>query len=285
MKEREIRIAKSAGFCFGVERAVDMVYKQLEEVNGPLYTYGPIIHNESVVEDLKEKGVVVIDEEESLDKYTPGTVVIRSHGVGAAVIDELTNRGFSVVDATCPFVLKIHNIVREASEKGDSVLVIGNENHPEVRGILGWIKDTPVEVAETAEDAASLSLPKDQKLCVVAQTTFRQDKFQELVEIIKQKGYDIYALSTICNATATRQKEAKEVAAWADVMLVIGGKSSSNSQKLFSICQKECEKTYFIQTAKDLDPSLLQSIRRVGITAGASTPNKIIEEVQKKCQK
>lgn len=278
-------LAKSAGFCFGVKRAVEMVYDQAEKAEGPIYTYGPIIHNEEVVRELEEKGVHVIEEDGELHAYPPGIVIIRSHGVGRMVRETLEKEGFTVVDATCPFVQKIHRIVEEYSEKGYEILVVGNEHHPEVQGIIGWIRGEQYQVISTTEEAENFSPQQEAPVCIVSQTTFNYNKFQELVEIIKKKGYDIFVLNTICNATEVRQKEAAEIAAKVDAMLVIGGRHSSNTQKLFEICKKECADTYYIQTKDDFDLSVLQSISNVGITAGASTPNKIIEEVQKKCQK
>ncbi|MFG6384459.1 MAG: 4-hydroxy-3-methylbut-2-enyl diphosphate reductase [Lachnospiraceae bacterium] len=281
-QEKEIILAESAGFCFGVRRAVDTVYQQIEETKGNIYTYGPIIHNEEVVKDLEQKGVSVINTLEELKKCKNGIVVIRSHGVGKEVYNLLKREKISYVDATCPFVLKIHQIVEQYSREGKHVIVIGNNTHPEVEGIKGWssnIEETTV--ISTSEEAEKFTLKTKKSICIVSQTTFNNKKFKELVEIIEKKGYDIIVLNTICNATQERQVEAKKIASTVDAMLVIGSKSSSNTQKLFEICKKECENTCYIQTLKDLDLSKLQSINSVGITAGASTPNKIIEEVQK----
>lgn len=282
----EVILAKSAGFCFGVKRAVDKVYQQTEEKNGKIYTYGPIIHNEEVVKDLEKRGVCVIETQEALKDCKDGTVVIRSHGVGKEVYDLLKRENISYVDATCPFVLKIHRLVEKYSNDNYHVVIIGNEEHPEVQGIRGW-SSNPEEttVISNLQEAQNFTLKTDKKICVVSQTTFNNKKFKELVEIITEKGYDIIVLNTICNATQERQAEARKIAANVDAMIVIGGKTSSNTQKLFEICKKECENTCYIQTLKDLDLSKLQSINSVGITAGASTPNKIIEEVQKICQK
>ncbi len=281
----EIKLANSAGFCFGVKRAVDLVYDEVAKNEGKIYTYGPIIHNEEVVNELTEKGVTVIPEDADLSCYEPGTVIIRSHGVSRSVKTDLEEAGFSIVDATCPFVLKIHRYVDKYSKEGYRIIVVGNEHHPEVQGIIGWINGDKYLVVSKPEDLEQLQDLSDEKLCIVSQTTFNYNKFQDFVEIIKRKGYDIIVLNTICNATEERQKEAANIAKTVDAMIVIGGKSSSNTQKLFEICKKECEDTYYIQTKDNLDLSVLQSIGSVGITAGASTPNKIIEEVQKKCQK
>ena len=278
----KVILAKSAGFCFGVRRAVDTVYEQVERRNGKIYTFGPIIHNEEVVADLEEKGVCVVETIQELKKCRDGTVIIRSHGVGKSVYELLEAENIPYVDATCPFVQKIHRIVEQYSREGCHVLIIGNENHPEVEGIKGWSANTAeTSVISTVEEADEFALETGKKVCIVSQTTFNNKKFQELVEIISKKGYDIIVLNTICNATQERQTEAKAIAAEVEAMIVVGGKNSSNTQKLFEICKKECENTCYIQTLKDLDLSKLWSINSVGITAGASTPNKIIEEVQK----
>lgn len=278
----EVTLAKSAGFCFGVKRAVDMVYAEAEK--GELvYTYGPIIHNEEVVEDLRKKGVSVIHTVEELKKIQEGTMIIRSHGVAKEIYDILQERGVRVVDATCPFVKKIHNIVQEHSVQGYEVVIIGNAKHPEVEGIKGW-GNGDVVVIETAEEAEAYQPKPGKKVCIVSQTTFNYKKFQDLVEKISKKSYDIIALNTICNATEVRQSEAMQLAKVSDAMIVIGGQSSSNTQKLYEICKKECENTYYIQTLVNLDLDAFQSFRSVGITAGASTPNNIIKEVQTACQ-
>ncbi|MGN0141243.1 MAG: 4-hydroxy-3-methylbut-2-enyl diphosphate reductase [Roseburia sp.] len=274
-------LAKSAGFCFGVKRAVDMVYEEAEKHDMPIYTYGPIIHNEEVVADLEKRGVRVIDDVQELAKVPVGTVIIRSHGVGAGVYEEIRRLGFQIVDATCPFVRKIHRLVEQHSREGCRIVIIGNASHPEVAGIREWSLDPDTVVIGSREEAENFALSDGKKICIVSQTTFNYNKFQELVEIISEKGYDIIVLNTICNATEERQTEAARIAKGVDAMIVIGGRSSSNTQKLFEICKNECKNTYYIQTAKDLDMKCLESVDNVGITAGASTPNKIIEEVQK----
>ena len=276
-----VELAKTAGFCFGVKRAVDTVYEQVKEYqNEKIFTYGPIIHNEEVIKDLRKHGVEVIQNEEELKTVDADVVVIRSHGVAKYIYDIMKKREITCVDATCPFVKKIHKIVAEESEKGSYIIIIGNSEHPEVEGIKGWAKDQ-VSVIQTPEDAKRFELPdKKQKVCIVAQTTFNYNKFKELVEIISKKRYDIVVLNTICNATKERQTEARRIAARVDAMVVIGDKRSSNTQKLFEICKDECLNTYYIQTLDDLDINQLRSVESVGITAGASTPNKIIEEVQ-----
>lgn len=267
----EITVAKSAGFCFGVQRAVDSVYKELEENSGKIYTFGPIIHNEQVVEDLNKKGIEVIDTVEQLKEIKEGTVVIRSHGVAKEIYDVLEQQKLKMVDATCPFVKKIHNIVLDESNNGKTIIIIGNDNHPEVEGIKGWVNGEVI-VINKEEQIEKLSLPEQTKACIVSQTTFNHNKFKYLVEIIRKKGYDITVVNTICNATHVRQVEAQKISSKVDGMIVIGGKNSSNTQKLYDICRNECENTFYVQTVKDLNLHELKSLKSIGITAGASTP-------------
>ena len=232
-------------------------------------------------------GIKVINSEEELNELEDGLVIIRSHGVPKRICDSLDNRGISYVDATCPFVKRIHKIVSEESTKGNRIIIIGDSRHPEVQGINGWVNGEAF-IIQNIEEAEAFELPDSKtsesvekcQICVVAQTTFNYKKFKELVEIISKKGYDINVLNTICNATKERQEEARSIAEEVDAMIVIGDKHSSNTQKLFEICEKACNNTYYIQTLGDLDMNQLRSVETVGITAGASTPNNIIEEVQ-----
>ncbi len=272
----EVILAKSAGFCFGVKRAVETVYAQVWEGKTPIYTYGPIIHNEQVVEDLAAQGVQVVQGEEELEGLHQGTIVIRSHGVGRRIQEKMEAQGLTVVDATCPFVKKIHRIVEEASAAGATVVIIGDKDHPEVQGICGWSHTKPY-VVSTIEEIDTI--PREGKQTVVSQTTFHHKKFQELVEKMAEKGYHSSVVNTICNATQERQTEAKTIAKGVEAMIVIGGRNSSNTQKLYDICKDECSHTYFVQTLVDLKPQCFPHVRSVGITAGASTPNNIIEEV------
>ncbi len=279
----EVIVAKTAGFCFGVRRAVDQVYEQIDHGIKPIYTYGPIIHNEEVVRELSEKGVQIIEDEASLSDIKEGTVIIRSHGVSEHIYDLIKKNGLHMVDATCPYVKKIHRIVKKHSDLGYEIVIIGNDGHPEVEGIKGWCSGK-VTVIASEEEAKQFTANPGSSLCVVAQTTFNYKKFNKLVEIIsKMRYHDFDILNTICSATEERQAEAREIAARVDCMIVIGGSHSSNTRKLVEICKKECANTYYIQTIKDLDIRLLPAESCVGITAGASTPNKLIEEVSKQC--
>ena len=276
----KVLLAKTAGFCFGVKRAVDTVYQQVEENKDcKIYTFGPIIHNDEVIKDMQAKGVTVLEGEEDLPKAKNGIVIIRSHGVPKRICDRMDELGIQYVDATCPFVKKIHKIAMEKAEEGAFLVVIGNPVHPEVEGIMGWAGEDAA-VISTAEEAEHLTVPEDRKICVVAQTTFNYNKFKELVEIISKRRHDISVLNTICSATKERQTETARIADRVDAMIVIGDKRSSNTQKLFEICKNACNNTYYIQTLDDLNVNQLRSVETVGITAGASTPNNIIEEVQ-----
>ena len=274
----KVELAKSAGFCFGVEKAVNTVYEEAKKGNDIVYTLGPIIHNEEVVKDMKKRGVEAVKIED-LASLPKGTVIIRSHGVSREIFNFVKRSGHRVVDATCPFVKKIHAIVSVQSGKGKTVVIIGNPEHPEVMGIRGW-GDENTYAVENIEQFINLKLKKDKEIIIVAQTTFNHKKFQEIIDKISLLGYDVRCFNTICNATQERQAEAKEIASNVDAMIVIGDKKSSNTGKLVEICQEECKNTFFIQTLEDLNYNALLSVDSVGITAGASTPKHIIEEVQ-----
>ncbi len=285
----EIRVTASAGFCFGVKRAVETVYEQIQ-TGKTIYTYGSIVHNEEVVKELTELGVRVIEDRQELERMLEQdsladeipqdvTVIIRAHGVSKDISQRMAQKGWNIVDTTCPFVEHIHRLVEERSRQGEHILVVGGPEHPEVEGTVGWCNG-PVDVLESVEEAEKYVPPEGKKLTVVAQTTFNYNKFQHIVEILKEKGYNVSIVNTICNATEERQRETREVAADADAMIVIGGKHSSNTRKLYEICKEVCDNTCFIQTLDDLHLELPRSAGLIGITAGASTPNKLIEEVQ-----
>ena len=278
-------LAKSAGFCFGVDRAVEAVYRVLEEEEKkelaerlPIYTYGPIVHNERIVEELEKRGVQVLTSLSELKGLERGIVVIRAHGVGKEIYKSLEKKGLKMVDSSCPFVRKIQRLVREHSEKGERVIVMGDPEHPEVQGILGWGKGD-VKALKGIEEVEALPDGEGQEIFVVAQTTFHIDKFKLVLALFKKKGYHVSVINTICNATFERQSEARELAGKSDAMVVIGGSSSSNTKKLYEICKAICPNTQLIQTVKDLKFNSDEAIRNVGITAGASTPKEIIEEV------
>lgn len=268
-------VARNAGFCFGVRRAIDSVYENLN-LGDSLYTLGPIIHNPSVVEMLQKKGVKIANK---IDDIPNGTIVIRSHGVGKATYDKIANKGLKYIDATCPYVKRIHNLVERYYKEGYQVIIVGERSHPEVIGINGWCDNTAY-VINSLEEAKNM--PKLQKACIVAQTTITNEKWNEVLTEVKNRVNHLEVFNTICSTTAERQKEAESIAKSVDVMWVVGGKNSSNTMKLYSICKAHCPRTFAIETAKDIDFNVIGPQDVVGITAGASTPDWIIEEVVKK---
>jgi len=274
----QVVLAEHAGFCFGASKGVDAIEQSLK-LNVPIYTYGPILNNAVLVENYEKQGVKVINDVSELKALPKGKVIIRCHGVPRDTYEELLATGHEVYDATCPFVKRIHRIVEKESKEGTRIVVIGNPKHPEVIGIVGWSLNSAT-VVENAEEAKSFICDKEQKVCIVSQTTFNRKKFQELVEIFQENSYNISVMNTICDATSVRQAEAHELSLKADVMLVIGDTQSSNSKKLFEICNANCKQTYFIQGLEDIAGRLPKVSGLVGITAGASTPKYIIEEVQ-----
>ncbi len=274
----KVILAKHAGFCFGVKRAVELAYKEAGKKH--VYTYGPIIHNEEVVADLESKGISVINTIEDIKaiEEPDATIILRSHGVGRKVYELIEEKGFRYVDTTCPFVKKIHKLVSEVNPDNVKVIITGDPNHPEVNAICEWCNDPPI-VIDSVANADKLELSNDFQYRLVSQTTFNYNKFKDIVEILSKKGYYIEVCNTICNATEERQSEAAALAKKVDAMIVIGGRNSSNTQKLYDISKAACNRTYYIQTLVDLDLTLLDSIGSVGITAGASTPHNIIQEV------
>lgn len=283
----DVKLAKTAGFCFGVKRAIETVEEQIKAANGKkIYTYGPIINNTEVVNDLKSRGVEVIERPEDIPLASGSTLILRSHGVAKSIYDIAEKNGVNLVDATCPFVKKIHRIVGEKSAEGYSIVIIGDASHPEVQGIVGWCSAGATVIgSENEAESLNFDASDGKKLCIVSQTTFNAEKFQYFVEIVNKKGYDTVVINTICSATAERQKEAADISVQVDKMLVIGDLKSSNTRKLFEICKSHCEDTYHIQTVRDLPVSDLRSDECVGITAGASTPNYLIQEVLLLCQR
>ncbi len=268
-----IKIAGTAGFCYGVKRAVDKVYETVEKSDKKIATLGPIIHNAQVVNDLENKGVKAYNSVSEIPDDT--AVVIRTHGVKKSVIDELEGREY--IDLTCPFVAKIHKIVKEHYEKGFKIVIVGDANHPEVIGINGWCDDTAIITYDENFEMLPEFVEKD--ICVVAQTTINKNVFVQIVQNIKNTCKRVVVFDTICSATKDRQEEAYSLSAESDIMLVIGGRESSNTKKLFGIAKEQCPETYFIETFEDIPQSIYLKNKKIGITAGASTPARTIEEV------
>lgn len=275
----KVTVADSAGFCFGVDRAVKMVYGELEK-NTKVATLGPIIHNQDVVNDMQAKGARIIS---SVDELSDDeTVVIRSHGVGREVYDQIASKGNRMLDATCPFVSRIHKIVAEKSAEGYFILIAGDASHPEVQGIVGHCDENCLVFKDNFElkdffEKKYKNLEK--KLAIVAQTTYNIVVWDECLNVIPKNDSDIVIFDTICNATDTRQSDAAELAKSSDIMLVVGGRHSSNTVKLFEVCSRYC-RTYHIENSDELRSLKLPAAEKIGITAGASTPAYIIKEVQ-----
>ena len=274
----QIKVAKTAGFCFGVDRAANMVYSLLKE-NKNVYTLGPIIHNPQLVDDLKKRGAVIVEKPSQVPQG--GTIVVRTHGVAKKILDEIEKLGLDCTNATCPFVSKIHKIVMRESEKGNIILIAGNKDHPEVMGIRGYcsgisyVFNNPDELDEIIENHPEL---KNSNISVVAQTTFSVKIWEKCVKKIKIVYTNAVVFDTICNATEERQREAIELSSKSDIMIIIGGRHSSNTAKLRDVCSENCP-TYLIETASELSGINFSNCNVVGVTAGASTPACIIKEV------
>lgn len=275
MKRKIIRAANS-GFCFGVKRAIEAAEKAAldhdSSTGKKIYSCGPLIHNDIVTNELEAKGLKII---KTLDEALAGdTVVIRSHGEPEKFYMEAEKKGINIIDATCPFVKRIHNFVKKAEEEGYQVVIVGDKNHPEVQGINGWCSNAFVVNSEEEANAVEAD-----NLYVVAQTTIRKDLFEQIISAFKTNGKKVKVNNTICSATSERQTSCIDTARMVDAMIVIGGKNSSNSRKLFEIAQKYCTKTYFVENSKFLPLKEVEKCNKIGIAAGASTPESVIEEV------
>lgn len=269
-----ITVGRNAGFCYGVRRAVDEAFRLAEE-KLPCVTLGPLMHNPQEVERLAEAGVRSV---ESLDEVVPGqTVIIRSHGVTPEVYRECAARGIPVVDATCPHVARIHELVKEYSADGGAVVIVGEADHPEVIGIAGWAEGD-VFIAQDAEEAERIELPKS--ALVVAQTTFRRDKFEEVLSVLTRRIPQLEVRRTICAATAQRQEEAERLSRESDAMIVVGGRNSSNTRKLLETCRLRCPRAILVETPEDIPADFAGREDRVAVTAGASTPQWLLEGVR-----
>ena len=270
----ELTIGKHAGFCFGVRRAVQTAF-DAAKAQVPCVTLGPLIHNPQEVERLARAGIRAVM---SLDEVAPGqTVIIRSHGVTPDVYALCEARGIRYIDATCPHVAHIHQLVKAYSEHGDAVLIVGEAEHPEVVGIAGWASG-PVLILPSAQAARAVDLP--QRAMVVAQTTIRRERFEEVLTVLRERVGDLTVRMTICAATSQRQQEAGELSRTADVMVVVGGRNSSNTQKLYETCRARCPRTLLAETPEDLPEDGFAGAHRVAITAGASTPQWLLEQVR-----
>ncbi|MST99939.1 bifunctional 4-hydroxy-3-methylbut-2-enyl diphosphate reductase/30S ribosomal protein S1 [Tissierella pigra] len=269
----EIIIADNAGFCFGVKRAVDMTNTELINANKNIYSLGPLIHNQQAVERFEKSGLKTVDD---IKEINNSKVIIRSHGVSKNIINEINQKDLEIVDSTCPYVKSVHKRVEEYENQGYNIIIIGDSNHPEIIGINGWCNNKAF-IVNSLEDAEKL--PMMDKICVVSQTTNTQEKFETLCEIIKEKGNEVKIFNTICNATNLRQESCKKLSSQVDAMIIIGGYHSSNTKKLVEVSKKYCKNVYHIETSKELPLQTLSKFNKIGITAGASTPDWIIKEV------
>jgi len=270
----EVLLAEEFGFCFGVERAVEMVEEAVAE-GGRVRSLGPLIHNSQEMERLKAQGVETIDEPAEVEANV--TAVIRAHGVTPQVQRELETRAAKVVDATCPFVTKVQKLAERAAAQGRDVVVVGNPDHPEMIGVVGYAPDNTYVVRDAGEVE---KLPNLHEPLVVSQTTLKLQTFLDAAEAVRLKAdAEPQIVNTICSATRDRQDAARALAGEVEAFYIIGGRHSSNSVKLLAVCQEQCPRSYLIETAAEINPADLAGLRRVGVTAGASTPNWLINQV------
>ena len=270
----KLTIGEHAGFCFGVRRAVCKAF-ECAEAQLPCVTLGPLIHNPQEAERLQNAGIRSVN---SLEEVKPGqTVIIRSHGVTPQVYAQCEQMGIPVIDATCPHVAHIHQLVSRYSEQGDAVIIVGAADHPEVIGIAGWASG-PVFILHDAKAAEEADLPA--KALVVAQTTIRRDRFEEVLAVLRKRVPELTTRKTICAATSQRQEEAERLSREADVMIVVGGRNSSNTQKLYETCALRCARSILVETPEDVPAAVAKKSDRIAITAGASTPQWLLEQVR-----
>ncbi|MBW9170910.1 4-hydroxy-3-methylbut-2-enyl diphosphate reductase [Clostridium estertheticum] len=272
---KEITLADSAGFCFGVKRAVDKALEIKGKYNKKIYTLGPLIHNNDVVNFLKENLIYPIELEDITSLEDNDTIIIRSHGVSEATLNILKKTNLNIVDATCPYVENIHKKVKKYYDLGYHIIIVGDKNHPEVIGINGWCNDCAVILKSGIDIETNAN-----KVCVVAQTTERQATWEHVLTKIIKVSKEIVAFNTICSATEVRQKSAEELSKNVDAMVVIGGFNSSNTTKLYEICKQNCENTIHVENILDISDEFIkdENVKKIGVTAGASTPDWIIKE-------
>ena len=271
--------AENAGFCFGVKRAMKLAFAAAADSSKPIYSLGPLIHNPQQVEFLEAHGVYVVS---TLDTLNPGdTLIIRSHGTSPAILEEAHGRGLTIVNATCPFVVKAQRLAQRLTEEGYQVIVVGEGEHPEVIGIMGFAGEGAL-VVENADDICDL--PVKSRVGVIAQTTQSLGNFREVVGVLLEESEELKVFNTICHATTHRQETALDIAGKVDVMIIIGGHNSANTGRLAFLCVQSGVLTYHIETASELEAPWLRGIKTVGVTAGASTPEWIIEDVVRKLQ-
>lgn len=269
----EVILSPHSGFCFGVKRAMNIAEEATKKNDGPIYTYGPIIHNPQTVSLLKKKGITPID---SFDSIKKGRLIIRSHGVSPSIIKLAKEKGFEIIDATCPFVKKAHDIARKLNKKGYKVIAIGEKEHPEMQAVIGYTNGNGEILSP---DSSFACIKQQDKIGVIAQTTLSISQFQKAVSLLVEKAEEIRIYNTICNATSLRQEYTIETANKVDLMLVIGGKNSANTRRLYELVKSTGKDVYHIETKEEIKKRWFRNKEKVGITAGASTPVWIIKEV------
>ena len=275
----KVFVVKKAGFCFGVKRAIKLAFEVAKKKNEKVYTWGPLIHNPQVVEDLKKKGVYVVEDLRGIRK---GTLIIRSHGIHPRILERIKERKIEVVDATCPFVKKVQNKVKLLSDQGYPVAVVGEADHPEVQGIMGYANDCALVINP---NGVSGDFPKFERLGLVAQTTLNIEAFRQVIGKLVEKVGELKIFNTICHATAQVQEATLELAKRVDLMIVVGGHNSANTTRLAKLCQRSKTPTRHIEIAKELRKNWFKGKTRVGVTAGTSTPDWLIREVVERIEK
>lgn len=274
----EILVARSAGFCFGVKRAIRLAQRAAQKAGEEVYTLGPIIHNPQVVRELEKSGVKA---KAGVDRIEGGVVIIRSHGITREEMEEAEKKGLTLVDATCPYVKRIHQIVEKLSGEGYQIVMVGDENHPEVKGILSHCRDMrKIKLVGSAPAAENMGAME--KVALVAQTTQSWENFLAVLEVLVGKTAELRVFNTICHATSKRQREARELAKIVECMLVVGGFNSANTSRLTRMCRQLQPNTHQVETPADIKDEWFEGVRRVGVTAGASTPRQMVEEVVNK---
>lgn len=274
----DIILAKNAGFCFGVRRAIELVDKTLDQNSDSVYSLGPVIHNEFVLDKLAKKGLKIIDKSDLTNIFN-STIVIRSHGVEKNIYEIIDKNNNKIVDLTCPFVKKIHKLVEKYSNLGKYIIVIGDPNHAEVQAIISYANND-ISVISSKEDINGLKIPENQEIVVLFQTTANIEKSKKLVDILTNLFYNkCLVVNTICNATIDRQNEVNEISKNVDSMIIIGSKQSSNTKKLYDVSKVNCDNTYLINDVSELSKIKNIKNQKVGISAGASTPDDLIEEI------
>lgn len=273
----EIISAEVMGFCFGVRRAIELAESALER-DSAVYTLGPLVHNPQEIARLTKLGIKLVENAESI---SGPTVIIRAHGARPELLQQLRQRNLHIADATCPFVTNSQRIAQKLAENGQQLIIVGHADHPEVQGILGYVNDEAYIITDPKQVA---DLPDDIHPGIIAQTTINEETFTRVVDAILARFPTAIVHDTVCSATRERQEAAKKLAAMVDAMLIIGGRQSSNTNRLAEICAAVCPQSYLIETAEEIDPAWLQKVKRVGITAGASTPNWLIEEVKERLE-